>query len=1473
MNMRTMGRFLRILAFAVVVGAMGAGAQPWDCGATPGTVTATLSANGTRLVITGTGAMADNLGVRGKAWSSFRSDIKEILIGQGVTSIGYGAFSEFTELRDVSLPTSMTSIGFSAFQYCERLPSVTIPNGVTSIGGMAFNSCKGLSSVTIPGSVTSIGESAFADCPRLWNITIPEGVTIGENAFNGCGLYTVTIPNSVTYIGRAAFGSCDLLLSIEVGSGNTVYSSVNGVLFNKAQDTLLQCPGGRVSWSNSEYSVPNGVTSIGDLAFSRTGLTSVTIPNSVTSIGKYAFSHTGLTSVTIPNSVTSIEYGAFSGCVRLQSVTLPNRLTTIETSVFQRCSSLTSVTIPASVTSIGMFAFSYLPTSASVTCLALSPPQYVNSFTDMPWTSVSLYVPQASIAAYRAADGWKDFGNILPTTVTVTFNSQSGSAVASQEVGNGGKVTKPADPTRANNIFDGWYKEAACTNPWNFSTDIVTSNTTLYAKWKLRDPQKPVISTHPSSGTVTTGTARSLTVTASVSDGGVISYQWYKSDGASASGTLISGATGATYAAPTGTAGTFYYYVVVTNTITGNPTTASVTSNTATLTVNDRVNAAAPVISTQPAGATVTVSAGSTRQLTVAAGVSDGGVLSYQWYSNTTASNVGGTAISGATGAAYTASTATAGTFHYYVAVTNTITNNGDGGIKAATVTSNVATLTVNAIVNAAAPAITTQPASGAVSVGTTRNLTVTAVSSDGGTLSYQWYKSEGTGGTAISGATGATYAAPIGVVGTFYYYVTVTNTIANNSDGGIKSAATTSSIATLTVNALVNAQSPVIATHPLGASVTVSVGSAHQLAVVASVSDGGALSYQWYRSASGSGTGGVLIAGAVGAAYSAPIGEVGTYYYYVAVTNTISDNGDGGIKSVTVTSGAATLVVEAIVNALAPEITAQPQGGVVTTGTARNLTVLAVSQDGGALSYQWYSSASASGAGGAAISGAVGAAYAAPISVVGTYYYYVVVTNAIPNNNDGGVKSVAVTSEVAALTVNEMVNAQIPYITAQPLGFESTVAQMVTRPLSVEASVSDGGALGYQWYSNTSASNVGGTAILGATGAAYAASIGSVGTFHYYVVVSNVIGDNGDGGVKSASVASDAITVTVNAVINAVAPYIYTQPQGGTVTLAAAGTARSLTVGAVGDGVLSYQWYRGESGSGYSGLAIPGETNASYAAPIDMLGTFYYYVVVTNTIPNNNDGGIKSVTVMSDIAELVVNSMVNAQIPYIYTQPQGGLVRVGEAGAVYLLTVAASVSGGGTLAYQWYAGGEAIGGATGASYIAPIDEAGTFYYYVTVTNAIPDNGDGGSKSAVATSDIVTLKVESPDAVLSHGRVIPAGNTGEVAVVAPVNQLTAVFSVGPNPVGRSSGGVTFFWRGKAIKGGSLTIYGASGSVVRRVTVKDDAVIGSAGKRAVGSWDLRDSRGRPVGEGTYLARGKITVSGGKSERVSVVVGVK
>ena len=170
---------------------------------------------------------------------------------------------------------------------------------------------------------------------------------------------SVTIPNSVTSIGRSAFRNCSGLTSINVASGNTHYSSIDGVLYNYVQDTLIQCPGAKTS-----VIIPTGVTSIRRCAFYNcSGLTTLNFNArncqdfSPDYYSDYPFSGTSLTTVNIGDSVQRIPANFVRGCSGLTSLTIGIGVTSIGDYAFSGCSGLTSVTIPTGVTSIGSGAF------------------------------------------------------------------------------------------------------------------------------------------------------------------------------------------------------------------------------------------------------------------------------------------------------------------------------------------------------------------------------------------------------------------------------------------------------------------------------------------------------------------------------------------------------------------------------------------------------------------------------------------------------------------------------------------------------------------------------------------------------------------------------------------------------------------------------------------------------------------------------------------------------------------------------------------------------------------------------------------------------------------------------------------------------------------------------------------------------------------------------------------------------------
>ena len=317
------------------------------CGKNGDSVTWKLTSDGT-LTISGTGKMkdyGDNYGMSVAPWYVGSSQVKTVIIEDGVTSIGDRAFDGCTKLTRVVIPDSVTSIGYSSFRGCYSLPSVAIPDSVTSIGDSAFAYCKVLTGITLSGSVTSIGSCAFQSCDSLTSVTMQNGVTdIGDNAFTYCkNLTSVTIPNSVKTIGTSAFYNCAGLTRV------TIPGSVTRI----EQDTFKGC----------------------------SGLTSVTISAGVTSIESGAFRDcTSLTSVTIPGSVTSIEGYAFAYCSALTSLIIHDGTTSIGISAFMNCTSLGSVTIPRSVTDIGGYAFS--------SCRSLADVYYGGTETD--WTKITI---------------------------------------------------------------------------------------------------------------------------------------------------------------------------------------------------------------------------------------------------------------------------------------------------------------------------------------------------------------------------------------------------------------------------------------------------------------------------------------------------------------------------------------------------------------------------------------------------------------------------------------------------------------------------------------------------------------------------------------------------------------------------------------------------------------------------------------------------------------------------------------------------------------------------------------------------------------------------------------------------------------------------------------------------------------------------------------------------------------------------
>lgn len=219
------------------------------------------------LVISGTGAMYD---YNDETHSPFYGNkaLKEVVLSNGVTSIGEGAFNHCTSLISITIPDSIASIEYKAFADCTSLTNINIPDSVATIKNSAFADCtsltsidvsngnknycsvdgvlynksktelircpSGKTSISIPDSVTKIGSLAFLDCESLTSIEIPDSVTgISIEAFYNCtNLTSVTIPESVTFFGKDIFFGCpDLTIKGKAGSSAETYAKENNFPF------------------------------------------------------------------------------------------------------------------------------------------------------------------------------------------------------------------------------------------------------------------------------------------------------------------------------------------------------------------------------------------------------------------------------------------------------------------------------------------------------------------------------------------------------------------------------------------------------------------------------------------------------------------------------------------------------------------------------------------------------------------------------------------------------------------------------------------------------------------------------------------------------------------------------------------------------------------------------------------------------------------------------------------------------------------------------------------------------------------------------------------------------------------------------------------------------------------------------------------------------------------------------------------
>lgn len=291
-----------------------------------------------------------------------------------VVEVGYLSFSEVKGITSITIPETVTTIAGAAF-WESSLSEITIPTSVTTIGESAFENTN-LTEIVIPESVISLGDDVLSLCASLESVTLNNNPTaIPARMVSGCtSLAGMTIPATVTKIGEFAFSECAAL---------------------------------------EDISLPSGVTEIGRFAFAYTPeLKLLPLPETVTSVGHGVFYQSGIEEASLPEAITVIPDGMYQCCASLREFEISNTVTEIEQEAFYWCFALDKITFGENVATIGNKAFMGDKALTSVTSLNTEPPVGA-AFDSEVYENAILYVPNAALEAYKAADGWKEFNNII----------------------------------------------------------------------------------------------------------------------------------------------------------------------------------------------------------------------------------------------------------------------------------------------------------------------------------------------------------------------------------------------------------------------------------------------------------------------------------------------------------------------------------------------------------------------------------------------------------------------------------------------------------------------------------------------------------------------------------------------------------------------------------------------------------------------------------------------------------------------------------------------------------------------------------------------------------------------------------------------------------------------------------------------------------------------------------------------------
>ena len=419
--------------------------------------------------------------------------LRSVTLGPNLTSIGRQAFYQCDSLPSLVIPDGVNEIGYEAFVYCNALETIHLPASLNRIEGNTFYDCKSLQSIVIPAAVDSIGGSAFYNCNSLVKLTIADSdreLKLDGSSGNYWGMFDTYYNhlNSLeeVYVGR----------NVVTAGGHSAFANEHIKKLTLGDNvTRLEKEAFRNCRGLRSVTLGPNLTSIGRQAFYQCdSLPSLVIPDGVNEIGYEAFVYcNALETIHLPASLNRIEGNTFYDCKSLQSIVIPAAVDSIGGSAFYNCNSLVKLTIADSDRELkldgssgnywGMFdtyynhlnslVEVYVGRNLSVTgghcpfyneniatlilggkvtnlygedygycnpselhCNAVIPPvcSSPNVFKKIDKQMCNLYVPEASIDAYKEAPVWLEFFNIHSGIENVEMEDELGASSVVEEM-------------------------------------------------------------------------------------------------------------------------------------------------------------------------------------------------------------------------------------------------------------------------------------------------------------------------------------------------------------------------------------------------------------------------------------------------------------------------------------------------------------------------------------------------------------------------------------------------------------------------------------------------------------------------------------------------------------------------------------------------------------------------------------------------------------------------------------------------------------------------------------------------------------------------------------------------------------------------------------------------------------------------------------------------------------------------------